>query len=166
MLEYGEGNGNPLQYSSLENPMDRGAWWATVHRVAKSWTGLSGFTFTFMEWWFCPSAPDAQPYICASCSHPSPMRNFRQHSLSPASLRCPWQPHLLMLKCDCRVGLFFVFFFFWKLFEMNCWCCSFCTSFNLCRIHSRNLPAWVQSGSLRHIIYKLTYAFLVIKPAI
>ena len=31
----GEGNGNPLQYSCLENPMDRGAWWATVHRVAK-----------------------------------------------------------------------------------------------------------------------------------
>ena len=35
---FGEGNGNPLQYSCLENPMDRGAWWATVHRVAKSWT--------------------------------------------------------------------------------------------------------------------------------
>ena len=31
----GEGNGNPLQYSCLDNPMDRGAWWATVHRVAK-----------------------------------------------------------------------------------------------------------------------------------
>ena len=34
----GGGNGNPLQYSGLENPMDRGAWWAIVHRVAKSWT--------------------------------------------------------------------------------------------------------------------------------
>ena len=33
----GGGNGNPLQYSFLENPMDRGAWWATVQRVAKSW---------------------------------------------------------------------------------------------------------------------------------
>ena len=32
----GEGHGNPLQYSCLGNPMDRGAWWATVHRVAKS----------------------------------------------------------------------------------------------------------------------------------
>ena len=40
----GEGNGNPLQYSCLENPMDRGAWWATVHGVAKSWTRLSDFT--------------------------------------------------------------------------------------------------------------------------
>ena len=34
----GIGNGNLLQYSCLENPMDRGAWWATVHKVAKSWT--------------------------------------------------------------------------------------------------------------------------------
>ena len=41
-----EGNGNPLQYSCLENPMDRGAWWATVHGVAKSWTRLSSFTYT------------------------------------------------------------------------------------------------------------------------
>ena len=36
-----EGNGNPLQYSCLENPMDKGAWWATVHGVAKSQTRLS-----------------------------------------------------------------------------------------------------------------------------
>ena len=36
----GEGNGNPLQYSCLENPMERGAWWATVHRVAMSRTRL------------------------------------------------------------------------------------------------------------------------------
>ena len=40
----GEGNGNPLQYSCLENPMDGGAWWATVHRVTKSQTRLSDFT--------------------------------------------------------------------------------------------------------------------------
>ena len=37
----------PLQYSCLENPMDRGAWWAAVHGVAKSQTQLSDFTFTF-----------------------------------------------------------------------------------------------------------------------
>ena len=36
----GGGHGNPLQYSGLENPMDRGAWWATVHRVAKRWAHL------------------------------------------------------------------------------------------------------------------------------
>ena len=43
----GESNGNPLQYSCLENPMDRRAWWAAVHGVAKSRTRLSDFTFTF-----------------------------------------------------------------------------------------------------------------------
>ena len=37
----GEGKGNPLQYSCLGNPMDRGAWWATVHGVVKSWTQLN-----------------------------------------------------------------------------------------------------------------------------
>ena len=46
-LQAGEGNGTPLQYSCLENPMDRGAWWAAVHGVAKSQTWLSNFTFTF-----------------------------------------------------------------------------------------------------------------------
>ena len=40
----GETKGNPLQYSFLENPMDGGAWWATVHRVTKSWKRLSNFT--------------------------------------------------------------------------------------------------------------------------
>ena len=40
----GEGNGNPLQYSSLENPMDRGAWYAIVHGVPNSWTRLNNFT--------------------------------------------------------------------------------------------------------------------------
>ena len=44
----GGGNGNPLQYSCLENPMDGGAWWATVHGVTKSQTRLSDFTFTFI----------------------------------------------------------------------------------------------------------------------
>ena len=42
-----EGNGNPLQYSCLENPIDWEAWWAAVHGVAKSVTRLSDFTFTF-----------------------------------------------------------------------------------------------------------------------
>ena len=43
----GEGNGTPLQYSYLENPMDGGAWWAVVHGVVKSRTWLSNLTFTF-----------------------------------------------------------------------------------------------------------------------
>ena len=66
----GEGNGNPLQYSCLENPMDRGTWWATVHGVSKSWRRLSNFTFTFfhfqaghmgLPWWL------RQQRICLQC---------------------------------------------------------------------------------------------------
>ena len=45
--KHGEGNGNPLQHSCLENPMDGGAWWAAVHWVAKSRTQLSDFPFSF-----------------------------------------------------------------------------------------------------------------------
>ena len=41
----GEGNGNPLQYFWLENPMDGESWWSTVHGVAKSWTRLKNFLF-------------------------------------------------------------------------------------------------------------------------
>ena len=54
----GGGNGNPLQYSCLENPMDRGAWRATVHGVVKSWTQLSDFTHKrekeiYISWKLC-----------------------------------------------------------------------------------------------------------------
>ena len=44
---FGEGNGTPLQYTCLENPMDGGAWWAAVHGVARSQPRLSDFTFSF-----------------------------------------------------------------------------------------------------------------------
>ena len=47
MTTEGEGNGTPLQYSCLENPMDGGAWQAAVHEVMKSRTRLSNFTLTF-----------------------------------------------------------------------------------------------------------------------
>ena len=46
-IRIGEGNGTPLQYSCLENPMDRGAWRAAVHGVAKSRAPLSEFTLAF-----------------------------------------------------------------------------------------------------------------------
>ena len=45
----GEGNGNPLQYSCLENSMERGAWWATVYGVAKSQTRLSDLHYKVIE---------------------------------------------------------------------------------------------------------------------
>ena len=65
----GEGNGNPLQYSYLENSTDGGAWWATVHGAAKSRTRLSDFTFTFLLDIFLPSHINSYyGYICYSSS--------------------------------------------------------------------------------------------------
>ena len=46
-VQFGDDNGTPLQYSCLDNPMERGAWWAAVHGVTESTTRLSDFTFTF-----------------------------------------------------------------------------------------------------------------------
>ena len=61
----GVGNGNPLQYSCLENPMDKGAWWATVHRVPKTWTQLSTHTHVLPKTTLwgpsCSQAPPPPP---------------------------------------------------------------------------------------------------------
>ena len=58
----GGGNGNPLQYSCRENPMDRGAWWATVHRIPKSWTQLKRCS---MHPWEKSDSSDHFPNICS-----------------------------------------------------------------------------------------------------
>ena len=59
----GEGNGTSLQHSCLENPIDGGAWWAAVHGVAKSWTRLSDFTFTFH--FSCIGEGNGNPLHCS-----------------------------------------------------------------------------------------------------
>ena len=56
----GEGNGNPLQYSCLENPMNGGAWWATVHRVAES---RLHFHFLSYRYHYCSKVKVAQSYL-------------------------------------------------------------------------------------------------------
>ena len=66
----GEGNGNTLQYSCLENPMYREAWWATVHGVAKSQKRLSNFIFTSLSTEIKPSATIAVDLQ-------QPLREFR-----------------------------------------------------------------------------------------
>ena len=65
MAKTGEGNGNPLQYSCLGNPMDRGASWAIVHGVTKSQTQLSDFTFTFH---FHALEKEMATHSCIECS--------------------------------------------------------------------------------------------------
>ena len=61
-----EGNGTPLQYSCLENPMGRGAWWAAVHGVTKSWTQLSHFHFSLS----CIGEGNGNPLQCSCLETP------------------------------------------------------------------------------------------------
>ena len=60
----GGGDGNPLQYSCLENPMDRGAWWATVHRVEKSQTQLKQLSMHAITWTDNASGAKVLPPTC------------------------------------------------------------------------------------------------------
>ena len=68
-LVLGEGNGNPLQYSCLENPMDGGAWWVAVHGVTRSRTRLSDFTFTF-HFHALEKEMDGNPLQCSCLENP------------------------------------------------------------------------------------------------
>ena len=96
---HGEGNGNPLQYFCLENPIDRGAWLATVHGVSKSQTQLSNFTLTSGKniiivhsgypWGLLLSPLLPSPYqsLCShsviSCLVLEMLRHHRQSELGP-----------------------------------------------------------------------------------
>ena len=73
MVDAGVGNGNPLQYSCLENPTDRGVWWATVHRVAKSWTRLSHWVWA---WLILSPHMDHKTFWYRSAAHPSNTLDF------------------------------------------------------------------------------------------
>ena len=66
----GEGNGTPLQYSCLENPMDGGARWAAVHGVAKSQTRLSNFIFTFHFSLSCIGGGNGNLLQCSCLENP------------------------------------------------------------------------------------------------
>ena len=68
LMVYGEGNGTPLQYSCLENPMVGGALRAAVHGVAKSWTQLSDFAFTFSL--SCIGEGNGNPLQCSCLENP------------------------------------------------------------------------------------------------
>ena len=68
--EHGEGNGTPLQYSCLENPVDGGLWWVAVHEVAKSQTRLSDFTFSFHFSLSCIGEGNGIPLQCSCLENP------------------------------------------------------------------------------------------------
>ena len=110
----GRGNGNPLQYSCLENPMDRGTWWATVHGFAKSQTWLSN--------WALPQSHLTHHWLISSYQHEATERRFgknrsslrRQYKSSPGHcwsgvmIRAMQSVPLVQLKCCCAVIFHFI----------------------------------------------------------
>ena len=78
----GGGNGNLLQYSCLENPMDRGAWWATVHGVAKSWTRLKRLSTTHTYIYRLPCEPPSYHHF-----HPTPLGHHRALNWAPCAIQ-------------------------------------------------------------------------------
>ena len=88
----GEGNGNPLQYSCLENSMDEGAWWATVHGITKSRTRMSDFTFTF----YLPRELSSKESACQckKCGFDPWVGNISwRRKWQPAPVFLPGEPH-------------------------------------------------------------------------
>ena len=129
----GEGNGTPLQYSCLENPMDRGAWWAAVCGVSKSWTRLSDFTFifAFLNWrrqWqptpvFLPGESLGRGSLVGwslwGCTEPDTTEAMQQQQQNTTGTFIAWAPW----HCQ-RQGLLLCFIVFdilsWFLTERMC----------------------------------------------
>ena len=106
-----EGNGTPLQYSCLEKPMDGGAWRATVHGVAKSWTRLSDFTHFTCTWaslvtWTGKNPPAMEETRVWSLGWEDPLEKGMATHSSILAWRIPWteEPGRLQSKASKRVG--------------------------------------------------------------
>ena len=84
----GEGNSDQLQYSCLENSIDRGAWWATVHGVTKSWARLSDYHFTSQT---LSTLQDDFPGGTIGKEFSCQCRRHRDMGLIPRSGRFPWR---------------------------------------------------------------------------
>ena len=107
----GEGNGNPLQYSCLGNPTDGGAWWATVHGVAKSRTRLSDFTFLFnVSFRCCYCCSVTQLCLLYGLQHARPLWPHHLLKFAQVHVHCisdAIQPsHPLMLSSPSALNLF------------------------------------------------------------
>ena len=115
----GEGNGNPLQYSCLENSMDRGAWWATVHGVAKSRTRLSDFTPSLIL--FQSSCPHFTDEVARQTDQDVPGRKFTGRGCSQEHLwgmkEVRFRSAILLCAFHFLPQLFFYFFLASNLFS-------------------------------------------------
>ena len=89
----GGGHGNPLQYSCLENPMDRGAWWATVHRVAKSRIQLKQLSTHLYVYGLCKWFSGKES-TCQCSRH-------RRHKFDPWVEKIPWRRSWQPIQYSC-----------------------------------------------------------------
>ena len=109
-VQFGEGNGTPLQYSCLENPMGGGAWKAAVHGVTEGRTQLSDFTFTLLSpIWLCVTPWTASTFPCPSisswvCSNSCPLIQWCQPTISSSTPTPP--PFLPALNLFQHQGIF------------------------------------------------------------
>ena len=104
-----EGNGNPLQCSCLENPVDRGAWWAAVHRVAQSWTRLKQLSMHA-----CIGEGNGNPLQCSCLQNPRDRRAWWGAVQSQTRLkRLSSSSSILILL------MFVIFFFFFTVFSCS-----------------------------------------------
>ena len=104
----GGGNGNPLQYSCLENPMDRGAWWAMVHRIAKSWTQLKQLSTHTHPY------PHSHTHICVYI-YPPP-HNSPDTTIFPRALQNSSDTKDRLLYCPTAPRVFWFLFCFSAFF--------------------------------------------------
>ena len=113
----GEGNGNPLRYSCLENPMDGGAWWAAVHGVAKCQERLSDFPFTFhfhaLEKEMAPH-PSILAWRVPGTEEPSGLPSMGSHRVGHdwSDLALAYWLARVNITTYCRLGVFNNRFFF------------------------------------------------------
>ena len=109
-----EGNGNPLQYSCLENPMERGAWWATVHGVTKSRTQLSNWVHTHTSYmhfssqqpFCCGSLTQSCPTLCDPMDCNTPGYRVLHHLSEFAQTHVHWLCDAILPYCPLRHPLF------------------------------------------------------------
>ena len=105
--QVGEGDGNPLQYSRLENPMDGGAWWAVVHGVAKSWDTNERLHFHFSL--SCIGEGNGNPLQCSCLDNPRDGRAWWASVYGVAQSRT----QLEQLSSSSRSSILYWCFSFW-----------------------------------------------------
>ena len=125
-----EGNGTPIQYSCLENPMDRRVWWASVHGVTKSQTRLRDFTFTFSL--TCIAEGNGNPLQCSCLENPRGRRAWWADIYGVAQ---SWTP-LKRLSSSSNSSYVLVFGLFYKIVIS---CITKCVTKPLIKMMTRQL---------------------------